>query len=269
MLIEPPVTWLHVICVRGDDLAWRARVAVSADNLIGRALRGRPGPFVALCGAWISRVLFFTDRGGGRPDETGVPTADLIRRFQRGQPRAFEALYDRYKDYVYRTALFVTRNGGDAEEAVQETFLDVLRALPNYRIEGPARFETWLYRVTVNRCRSRMRRKTLPSADWEEIEDRLERIPSSHPNHDPEGVALRQERTVLLWQAVDRLPETQRVVVLLRYQQGFSYSEIAETLDISAGTVKSRLYHAHRKLRERLESAEEDGAVRTEPEAGG
>jgi len=186
----------------------------------------------------------------------GVPTEDLIRRFQRGQPRAFEALYDRFKDYVYRTAFFVTRNSGDAEEAVQETFLDVLRALPNYRVEGPARFETWLYRVTVNRCRSRVRRKTLPSADWDEFEERLERIPESHPNHDPEGTTLRRERAVALWQAVDGLPEAQRIVVLLRYQQGFSYSEIAQTLGISEGTVKSRLYHAHRKLKERLQLAE-------------
>jgi len=231
-------------------------VAVSADNLIRRALRGRPGAFFAFCGVWISHVFFFTGRGGGRPNGTGVPTADLIRRFQRGQPRAFEALYDRYKDYVYRTALFVTRNSGDAEEAVQETFLDVLRALPNYRVEGPARFETWLYRVTVNRCRSRMRRKRLPSADWDDIEERLERIPSPQPNHDPEGVALRRERAVSLWRAVDQLPDSQRVVVLLRYQQGFSYAEIAQTLGISEGTVKSRLYYAHRRLRERLKLTE-------------
>jgi len=195
-----------------------------------------------------------------------VPTEDLIRRFQRGQPRAFEALYERYKDYVYRTAFFVTRNSGDAEEAVQETFLDVLRALPHYRVEGPARFETWLYRVAVNRCRSRMRRKSPPSADWDGIEERLERIPTSHPNHDPEGVALRRERAVALWQAVDGLPEAQRVVVLLRYQQGFSYSEIAETLGISEGTVKSRLYYAHRRLKEQLQAV---GSELAQAEVGG
>jgi RNA polymerase sigma-70 factor (ECF subfamily) len=167
-------------------------------------------------------------------------------------------LTNRFKDYVYRTAFFVTRNSGDAEEAVQETFLDVLRALPNYRVEGPARFETWLYRVTVNRCRSRMRRKTFPSADWDDFEERLERIPASHPNHDPEGVTLRRERAVALWQAVDGLPETHRVVVLLRYQQALSYDEIAQALGISKGTVKSRLYNAHRKLKEQLQAAESE-----------
>ena len=195
-----------------------------------------------------------TVRVGEQVKELGVSTEELIRRFQRGQPRAFEALYDRFKDTVYRTALFVTRNGDEAEDATQETFLDVLRALPSFRIEGPARFETWLYRVTVNRCRSRMRRKRLPSTDWTDIEERLEHIPDPAPYLNPEGATLRQERAMALWQAVDTLPEPQRVVTLLRYQQDMSYSEIAQTLGISEGTVKSRLHHAHRKLGERLES---------------
>jgi RNA polymerase sigma-70 factor (ECF subfamily) len=236
-------------------------LTVCARSLVYRIEWRLPSPSMDLwgrCRAWISGIVRFAGRENDPARVGGVPTEELIRRFQRGQPRAFEALYDRFKDYVYRTAFFVTRNSGDAEEAVQETFMDVLRALPNYRVKGPARFETWLYRVTVNRCRSRMRRKTLPSADWDGIEERLERIPTSHPNHDPEGVALRQERAVALWQAVDRLPEGQRVVTMLRYQQGLSYGEIAQTLSISEGTVKSRLYHAHRKLKEHLELTGEE-----------
>jgi RNA polymerase sigma-70 factor (ECF subfamily) len=236
-------------------------LTVCARSLVYRIEWRLPDPLQVLqgwCRARVSGIVRFASRENGTAGAGGVSTDDLIQRFQRGQPRAFEALYDRFKDYVYRTAFFITRNSGDAEEAVQETFMDVLRALPNYRVEGPARFETWLYRVTVNRCRSRMRRKTLPSADWDEIEDRLERIPTPHPNHNPEDVALRQERAVVLWQAVDRLPEGQRIVTLLRYQQGLSYSEIAQTLSISVGTVKSRLYHAHRRLKENLQLTEEE-----------
>jgi RNA polymerase sigma-70 factor (ECF subfamily) len=185
-----------------------------------------------------------------------IPTNELISAHQQGQSGAFEAIYDRFKDYVYRVALYVTRNSSDAEEAVQETFLDVLRALPRYRIEGPARFETWLYRVTVNRCRSRMRRKRPPSADWDGIEERLESIPTLHPDHDPEGTVVRGERAAALWRAVNELPEAQRMAVFLRYQQGLSYAEIADALNISEGTVKSRLHHAHRKLKERLPEPE-------------
>ncbi len=212
---------------------------------------GQPGVLVDL----YRRVVFFARRKDDAAQQYGVPTEDLIRRFQRGQPRAFEALYDRYKDTVYRTAFFVTRDSAEAEEAVQETFLDVLRALPHYRVEGPAKFETWLYRVTVNRCRMRLRRKRLPSEDWEEIEERLERIPSPHPNHDPEDTLVRRERTAALWRAVDELPEGQRTVILLRYQQGLAYDEIAQVLGINEGTVKSRLFNAHVRLKERLRAA--------------
>jgi RNA polymerase sigma-70 factor (ECF subfamily) len=220
-------------------------VTVLTDSPIYAALSG-------VIRACVSRIVRFAEQIREKAKELGVSTEDLIRRFQRGQPRAFEALYDRFKDYVYRTALFVTRNGDEAEDAAQEAFLDVLRALPRYRVDGPARFETWLYRVTVNRCRSRMRRKRLPSAEWDDIEERLERLPEKAPQHEPEKETLRQERAVALWKSVDGLPEGHRAVIVLRYQQEMSYSEIAQTLGISEGTVKSRLYHAHRKLKSAL-----------------
>lgn len=191
-----------------------------------------------------------------------VSTEDLIARFQRGQPLAFEALYDRYKDYVYRIAFLITRNSGDAEEVVQDTFMDLLRALPNYRPEGPARFETYLYRITVNRCRVYLRRRPPPSADWREVENRLEQLPSPHLEDDPENILLSREQTLLLWQAVDRLPEPQRIVVILRYQGDLSYEEIARVLGIPLGTVKSRLYQAHQVLRTQMQAQEKTEAAK-------
>jgi len=185
----------------------------------------------------------------------------LIQRHQQGQPGAFDALFERYKDYVYRVAFFITRNSGDAEEAVQDTFIDVLRALPRYDTAGAARFETWLYRVTVNRCRSRLRRKRLPSADWDDVVELIDRIVNGHPSHQPEGVAVSREQKSALWQAVDVLPETQRAVVVLRYQGELSYDEIAQALDINVGTVKSRLYNAHKRLGTLLEEATASAAV--------
>ena len=123
-------------------------------------------------------------------DTRSVSTDDLITRYQRGQAAAFSALFDRYKDYVYRLALMVLRNSSEAEEVVQETFLDLLRALPRYDVEGPARFETWLYRVSINRCRMRLRRKRPPSADWDEL---AEWLASANPRHDPQTMALQGE----------------------------------------------------------------------------
>ena len=185
-----------------------------------------------------------------------VDTNDLIRRHQRGQPGAFDALYNRYKDYAYRVAFFMTRNSGDAEEVVQDTFIDVLRALPRYDVNGPARFETWLYRVTVNRCQMRMRRKSMPSADWDEVAEQVERVVNGHPNHNPEASTLRREQAAALWRAVDTLPDGHREVILLRYQGGLSYDEIAHALNLDKGTVKSRLFNAHKKIEMILTGAE-------------
>lgn len=193
-----------------------------------------------------------------------VSTEDLIKRYQQGQSGAFDALFERYKDYVYRVAFFVTRNSGDAEEVVQDAFIDLLRALPRYDTAGPARFETWLYRVTVNRCRSRFRRKRLPSADWDDVSEQIEQIANGHSNHQPEQSAVSRERKAALWKAVDALPEAHRQVVVLRYQAGLSYEEIAQTMEISIGTVKSRLYNAHKKLGVLLEGATAGAAVAVE-----
>ncbi|MFZ2486611.1 MAG: sigma-70 family RNA polymerase sigma factor [Anaerolineae bacterium] len=192
----------------------------------------------------------------------GVPTEELIKRHQAGQPAAFDALFDRYKDYVYRVAYMTLRNSDDAEEATQEAFLDVLRGLRSFDVEGAARFETWVYRVTVNRCKTRLRKKRLPSADWDELEERLEHTDTDpemadgtltgHMDGNPEEMTLRQEDKVRLWHAVNQLSDSHREVVMMRYAQEFSYEEIADALEINIGTVKSRLFNAHKKLQEIL-----------------
>ncbi|MBN2002391.1 MAG: RNA polymerase sigma factor [Anaerolineae bacterium] len=201
---------------------------------------------------WAARCLFAVTGNGRAAEIGGVSAEEMISRFQRGQPRMFEAIFDRYKDYVYRVAFFVLRHREEAEEATQETFLDLLRALPNYDIHGPARFETWLYRVTVNRCKMHLRHKTPPSTEWEELEESLERLPANHTER-PETIVAKRESAVALWKAVDALPEDHRMAVLLRYQQELSYDEISQVLGVKVGTVKSRLYNAHCKLKQWLE----------------
>ena len=182
-----------------------------------------------------------------------VPTDELIRRYQAGQTDLFEAIFDRYKDYVYRVAYSMTRHAEESEEVVQETFLDVLKALPRYRVGGPARFETWLYRVTTNRCKMRWRRKQLPTADWDEVGEQLVQVPDARPDHDPAEATEQAETRRAIWRAVGRLTEIYREVIVLRYGQALSYAEIAQRLGISMGTVKSRLNAAHRKLQQIME----------------
>jgi RNA polymerase sigma-70 factor (ECF subfamily) len=186
-----------------------------------------------------------------------VATEDLIRRYQQGQTGTFEALYNRYKDYVYRVAFFIMRHSTDAEEVVQDTFIDLLRALPRYNVKGPARFETWLYRVTVNRCRMRQRRKRLPSAEWEDVIEQIEALPNGRANHNPEAASLHHEQAATLWQAIDALDDIHREIIILRYQADLSYDEIAQVLNLNHGTVKSRLFNAHKKLEATLSAPKE------------
>ena len=200
-----------------------------------------------------------------------IPTDELIRRYQAGQRDLFEAIFCRYKDYVFRVAYSLTQRADESEEVVQETFLDVLKALPRYDVQGPARFETWLYRVTSNRCKMRWRRKRLPSADWDEVGEQLAQVPDDRPEHDPEDAVQQAETRSRVWRAVGRLSDPLREVVLLRYGHELSYQEVAQRLDISLGTVKSRLNAAHRKLQELLNggSGPEDPTVRRQRREGG
>ena len=179
-----------------------------------------------------------------------VSAKELIRRYQAGQTDLFEAIFDRYKDYVYRVAYSLTQRAEESEEVVQETFLDVLKALPRYDAGGPARFETWLYRVTANRCKMRWRRKRLPTVEWEEAGEQLAQVPDERPDRDPVEANQRAETRRRVWRAVGCLGDLYREVVVLRYGQGFSYQEIADALSLSLGTVKSRLNAAHRQLQD-------------------
>jgi RNA polymerase sigma-70 factor (ECF subfamily) len=190
---------------------------------------------------------------------TSIPTDELIRRYQAGHTDLFDLLFERYKDYVYRVAFSLTQHAQESEEVVQEAFLDVLRALPRYRTDGPARFETWLYRVTANRCKMRWRRKRLPAADWEEVGEVLAEVPDLSTDHDPQDVAQQAETRREVWRAVGQLKPIYREVIILRYGHDLSYQEIAQALEIKIGTVKSRLNTAHHKLIEIMNRQDRGG----------
>jgi RNA polymerase sigma-70 factor (ECF subfamily) len=189
-----------------------------------------------------------------------LSTDELIRRFQAGQDDLFGALFDRYKDYVYRVAYSMTGHAQESEEVVQETFLDVLRALPRYQVDGPARFETWLYRVTANRCKMRWRRMRLPTADWDEVGELLAQVPDDRAEHDPEEAVAQGEKRRRVWQAVGQLKAIYREVIALRYGQDMGYQEIADALEVNLGTVKSRLNAAHHMLHDMLSGDTDAGA---------
>jgi RNA polymerase sigma-70 factor (ECF subfamily) len=181
------------------------------------------------------------------------PLADLVKCSQRGDAKAFARLVAETQGGVYNLAYNVLRNHEDAQDATQEVYLRVWRALPGFRAES--KFTTWLYRLAINACLNRRRqlRTQLHVVDSEEV---LQRVAA--PGSDPMAVTLDSERAARLWAAVDHLPEKYRLVIGLFYQEQRSYQEIAEMLALPVGTVKAHLNRARaalaRSLRQRGES---------------
>lgn len=169
---------------------------------------------------------------------------DLICRAARGDAEAFRQLVEAYQTPAYRLAARMC--GPDsAEDVTQEAFLAAWRALPEFR--GDCRFSTWLYRLVSNAAIDCLRRekKHRDTGDVDDLE-----LPDGGPS--PQEQAERNDTRDAVRRALDRLSPEHRQVLLLRFMQELDYGEIARALDVSEGTVKSRINRAKSKLREVL-----------------
>ena len=176
---------------------------------------------------------------------------DLALRHRYGDPAAFEEVYRRHADMVFSLAL---RMSGDREVAAdlsQETFLRIYRHLGRFR--GRSSLKTWIYRVTVNCCRSKLRRQGRRRLERgiEESAQRLEDLADERAG--PEQRALGHDLGRRLTEAMAELPIAFREAVVLRDVHGLSYAEIGEVLGVRVGTVRSRLARGRERLRRRLE----------------
>src|SRR5882724_4145734 len=166
---------------------------------------------------------------------------EVIEACQRGDYDAFRLLFETHKDRVYSIALRYSGDAAEAMDIAQETFLKLLSSIQDFR--GDSSFESWLYRIVVNRCLDHQRRgrKLMPF-----IEDMLDAAENALSK------LLRAEVENDVQAIVGKLPPEQRIVVVLRYTEGLSYEEIAAILNCSKGTVASRLNRAHSVLERRL-----------------
>ncbi len=182
-----------------------------------------------------------------------MDTAQLIERCRAGDALAIEALVRAHGQAVYRLALSVLDDPAEADEAAQDAFVAALRALRTYR--GQAAFATWLHTITLNVCRARLRRRRT----WGRLMNSLRALlrPGGDAPADPEAVVIQNEADAELWNAVTELDDKHRLPVILRYYQGFSTAEIAQVLEISEGTVHSRLFTARERLRAQLKEQAE------------
>ena len=181
------------------------------------------------------------------------PTDDeLVQRAQQQDPEAFRLLVERYQRRLFSVALGVMRNPEDAAEIVQEAFIKAFRHIKGF--QGSSSVYTWLYRIVVNLCidqfrkRSRQQQVEYDDALNHSVEKLDTPISPSKLGIDPAKVYQRKELLEQLEKAINALSEKHRAIIMLREIEGLSYTEIAETLEISKGTVMSRLHHARKNL---------------------
>lgn len=176
---------------------------------------------------------------------------ELVERHRQGDPTAFDEVFERYQRLVYSIALRMSGSRERAADLSQEIFLRIHRHLG--RFEGRSSLETWVYRVTINCCRSRLARRrpkieTLPDAAGELLEELRDRAPS------PERRAIARDAGRRLAAALGELPRPFREAVVLRDVEGLSYREIAAVLGVRIGTVRSRIARGRERLRKLLET---------------
>lgn len=177
-----------------------------------------------------------------------------IEKFKSGDKSAFEELLRKYHDRVYTLCRYMLENPQDADDAAQDTFIKTYQGLKNY---SPASsFYTWLYRIAVNTCLDHKRKNSFLAFFFSsDNEAPLDVFPSHTPT--PEAALDAKQSVQSLQIALNRLSAKLRSVLVLKELEGLSYEEIAEALDVSAGTVKSRISRAREELKKIVEKITE------------
>lgn len=175
----------------------------------------------------------------------------LVKQCQRGDSEAMSRLIVKYQDRIYNVILKICNNSDDAAELTQDTFVKVMENIAGFRQHSS--FYTWLFRVAVNEAINFCRRRFKVSS--QSLDSGVSPMAlADMADNDPARLAQQKEMIVLLTEAIGRLDEDHRVVLVLRDIEQMTYNQIAESLELELGTVKSRLSRARAMLREILET---------------
>lgn len=180
---------------------------------------------------------------------TIIEERKLVERLKKGQEWAFNQLVDTYQERLLRIAYGITLDHGEAQEIVQDVFVSVFKNVKTFRQE--ARLSTWMRRITINLCLN-WKRKWIRRFKWhhDPIDFKTETRVSGHGNtrNDPETLIREKQIENSVMNAVRNLPEKLRAVFVLNNLEGLTYEQIADTLEINIGTVRSRLHAARKKV---------------------
>jgi RNA polymerase sigma-70 factor (ECF subfamily) len=180
--------------------------------------------------------------------------AGLVRRCLAGDEKAYRELVEMYQGQVFSLALRMVRRREDAEDATQETFVRMFRALERYDTDRP--FAAWLMTIASRLCIDQIRRRRVNPVSLTQTEpgsDEAYEMDVEDPGPGPDEITSHSEEERRSNELIQSLPPHYRVVVVLRHLQDLSYEEIAQALNLPLGTVKARIHRAREILKLRLE----------------
>ena len=242
------------------DETHRPEVADTVDDRPDGALDGLPDDAPPLPDAAIERFApvnrpFARASNNEARRREAEEDREFILRAQKGDQVAFRRLVERHQRRAFAIAMGLVRDENDARELVQDAFLRVYRNLNSF--QGGSSFFTWLYRIVTNLAIDLMRkpgRRDVELVDGQAIPDEASDFPlvSRIDGADPIDVIRRREIATRIQAALEALPPYHRGVILMREVEGMSYEEMAVAMNVSKGTIMSRLFHARQKLQRAL-----------------
>lgn len=188
-------------------------------------------------------------------EQSSLTDEELVKKSLAGHDEAFNILVRRYQNRVFSLVYRIVNIPENTEDVAQDVFITVYRSLASFR--GESAFSTWLYRVTVNHCKNRLkylqRRNFHRAQDLQETPETSFRASVSMALADPEQQFMARELETTIQKELNALDEDYKIILILRDIEHLSYDAISEISGLALGTVKSRLHRARNALKERME----------------
>jgi len=189
-------------------------------------------------------------------DEKRKEDKRLIKLALSGDEKAYESLLNKYRNLVFSIMLKMARNKQEAEDLTQEAFMKAFSSLATFNDEFA--FSTWLMKIASNNCIDFLRKRKLRTYSIHEpVQYKDEKIEIDIPDRDPtpEKTLIQSERSRMIEETIQALPERYRYVIILRHKEEKSYEEIAEIMNLPLGTVKAQIFRAREILNKNLKEA--------------
>ncbi|RLD12768.1 RNA polymerase subunit sigma-24 [candidate division KSB1 bacterium] len=177
----------------------------------------------------------------------------LVRKAKAGDGRAYDALMEQYHDAVFNIVYRMVRNKQEAEDLTQETFIKAYNSINSFNEEYA--FSTWLFKIATNHCIDFFRKRKLKTYSMDEpMQYKEDEIKHEYASTDPtkEHEMIDSEKSRIIREAINKLPEKYRIAIVLRHHEEKSYDEIAQILNLPLGTVKARIFRAREMLKKSL-----------------